>query len=146
MNLSIHFTLEEFLASETAARQGIDNYPPARAYENLKMLAVAMEQVRDLLGYPIHVNSGYRCPALNSAVGSKPTSAHIDGLAVDFTCAAFGPPVEVCRAIEASKLPFDQCIREFDAWSHFAIAHRGLIGRRQVLTIDKAGTRTGLEE
>ncbi len=146
MQLTEHFSLEEFTASETAARLGIDNYPGTNAYENLKLLAVAMEEVRKLLGHPIHINSAYRCPALNSAVHSRPTSAHVDGLAADFTCAAFGSPVEVCRAIAASTIQYDQIIHEFSAWTHLAIAHKGLIGRREMLTIDRTGTRFGLEK
>lgn len=146
MQLSPHFTLEEMTASENAARLGIDNYPTAIAYENLKMLAVAAEQIRDLLGYPMHVNSAYRSQRLNSLTpGSSKTSAHMDGLAMDFTCAGFGTPLEICRTLQASKLPFDQVIHEFNSWCHFAIAHRGLIGRRDVLTIDRNGTRKGLE-
>ncbi len=145
MKISKYFDLEELVASETAARNGIDNYPPPGPYENLKMLTAAADQIREMLGFPIHVNSAYRCPQLNSLVGSRPTSAHVDGLAMDFTCSGFGPPEEVCRAILASTIPFDQLIFEFSSWTHFAIAHKGLVGRREVLTIDKKGTRKGLE-
>jgi zinc D-Ala-D-Ala carboxypeptidase len=145
MRLSDHFSLEEFIASDIAARSGIDNYPTARAYENLKMLAESAEAVRKVLGYPMHISSGYRCPSLNSMVGSRPTSAHVDGLAIDFTCPEFGTPLQVCREIASSKIPFDQVIHEFGSWCHFAIVQRGLIGRRELLTIDKKGTRMGLE-
>lgn len=145
MDISTHFTLEELIASENAARRGIDNYPSPRAYENLKMLAQSMEQVRALLGFPIHVNSAYRCPQLNNSTpGSSKLSAHMDGLAMDFICPGFGTPLEICRKIAGSGFLWDQVIWEFGAWCHFAIAHKGLIGRQQVLTIDKNGTREGL--
>lgn len=143
--LSPHFTLEEMIASQDASRSGIDNYPTANAYENLKTLAQSAEQVRELLGFPMLITSGYRCPALNSLVGSKPTSAHTSGLAIDFHCPGFGTPVEICKAIAASDIPFDQVIHEFGAWCHFAITYKGLIGRRDLLTINKTGTRKGLE-
>lgn len=151
MQLSPHFTLEEMIASQDASRSGIDNTPTTNAYENLKMLAQSAEQVRELLGFPMLITSGYRCPALNSLVGSKPTSAHTSGLAIDFHCPGFGTPVEVCKAIAASDIPFDQVILEFynpengSGWCHFAITYKGLIGRRDLLTINKTGTRKGLE-
>lgn len=144
MQLSEHFSLEEMIASDTAARAGIDNYPAARAYENLKLLAASAEKIRALLGFPMHVSSGYRCAQLNSLVGSKPTSAHPDGLAMDFTCPQFGSPLDICKALASSDIAFDQVIHEFGAWCHFAIAHKGLIGRQDLLTIDKGGTRKGL--
>ncbi len=144
MQLSEHFTLEEFIASQDASRAGIDNYPTATAFENLKLLAESAELVRTLLGSPMLITSGYRCAALNSLVGSKPTSAHTGGLAIDFHCPGFGTPLEICKAIAASDIPFDQVIHEFGSWCHFAIAHKGLIGRQDLLTIDKAGTRKGL--
>lgn len=144
--ISPHFSLEELITSTNAARLGIDNHPAAVAYENLKRLATSGELVRTLLGFPIHVNSAYRCPELNAATpGSSKTSAHMDGLAMDFICPGFGTPLQICQAISASDIPFDQVIYEFGAWCHFAIAHKGLIGRRDLLTIDKNGTRKGLE-
>ncbi len=144
MNLSAHFTLEEMIVSQDASRSGIDNYPPANAYENLKLLAQSAEQVRALLGAPMLITSGYRCAALNSLVGSKPTSAHTSGRAIDFHCPGFGTPLEICKAIADSDIPFDQIIHEFGSWCHFAITYKGLIGRRDLLTIDKSGTRKGL--
>jgi hypothetical protein len=144
MKLSDHFTLEEMIASQDASRASIDNNPPAYVYENLKMLAQSAEQVRTLLGFPMLITSGYRCPALNSLVGSKPTSAHTSGLAIDFHCPEFGIPLEICKAIAASEIPFDQVIHEFGSWCHFAITYKGLMGRKDLLTIDKSGTRKGL--
>ena len=146
MQLTTHFTLEELIASQNASRLGIDNYPGVAQIQNLKYLAESLELVRDLLGHPIHVSSGFRSVELNAnpAVGGQKTSAHMDGLAADIECHAFGTPLEICRAIAASEIPFDQIIREFDSWCHFAIPHKGLIGRRDLLTIDKAGTRQGL--
>src|SRR5438105_2154633 len=117
MNLSPHFTLEEFTASQTAARMGIDNTPSTSVVENLKRTAAGLEQVRIILNAnPIRISSGYRCAALNEAVGSKPTSQHTIGEAADFTCAAFGTPGQIIRAVLGSSLAFDQIIHEFDSW------------------------------
>lgn len=144
-NLSDHFTLGEFLASQTAARYGIDNTPTPEVFANLKKTAYLMEQVRALLGGPIFVSSGYRSPDVNHAIGGSSTSAHMFGQACDFTCPSAGSPLDICRKIEESDLQYDQLIREFDAfgggWVHIAWRDNP---RRQALTIDASGTRTGI--
>lgn len=130
MNLSEHFTLEELTASEIATRKGIDNTPNAEAIANLTELAGFLEKVRALLGVPLHINSAYRGPKVNAAVGGSTTSAHMTGQAADFVAPAYGTPQEIAKAIEASTIDFDQLIYE-GTWVHFGI--RGDM-RRQVLT------------
>lgn len=142
MNLSPNFTLEELTASETAERHGIDNTPTPEIIENLRHLAAALQEVRTLLGNkPITINSGYRCPAVNEKLGSKPTSDHCKGLAADFVCPSFGSPDDIVRAILASPISYKQVIREFDRWVHIAVPAPGEEPRRQALIIDKQGTR-----
>ena len=141
MNLTPHFTLEEMTASQSAARLGLDNTPPAEMVEALKRTAQLIEEVRALLGKPVLVSSGYRSPAVNRAVGGAANSAHMLGCAADFSCPAFGSPLDICRAVAASDIAFDQLIHEFRAWVHIAWAPSP---RRMVLTIDTAGTRLGL--
>lgn len=136
-SLSAHFTLDEATASQTAARLGLDNDPPLDVVLNMKRAALGMEQVRQLLGQPIHVNSWYRSPALNQAVGSKPTSDHLTGFAVDFICPTYGKPQAVVKAILASGIDFKQVIYEFGSWVH--ISFNGM--QRQALVIDSNGTR-----
>ena len=143
MQLSPNFSLKELTASETAERHGIDNTPTPEIIENLKLLAAALQEVRTLLGNkPIQINSGYRSPAVNEKLGSKPTSDHCKGLAADFVCPSFGSPDEIVRAIMGSAIPYKQVIREFDRWVHFAIPAPGEEPRRQALIIDKQGTRS----
>lgn len=144
MMLSDHFSLAEFTASDTAARAGIDNEPSPDILENLRWNAANLEAVRSLLGVPLHITSGYRCPALNTLVGSKPTSAHIHGLAADFIAPAFGKPIDVCDKIAASGIPFDQLIHEFGRWTHIGWTKLGEHPRRQVLTINASGTHAGI--
>jgi hypothetical protein len=127
--LSAHFSLEELTASQTAARQCIDNTPNPAVVANLKVAAAGMEQVRVILGNRvITVSSGYRSPRLNAAVGGAKKSAHMLGYAIDFNCFSFGAPLAVCRAIVASDLLFDQIIEE-GPWTHisFAPAMRRLV-------------------
>ena len=104
MKLSPNFKLDELIWSDTAQRLGIDNRPDARITSHLVALAAGLEQVRVLLGNrPIRINSGYRCPALNRAVGGAASSAHMLGYAADFTCAEFGPPLSIVREIQRQR-------------------------------------------
>ena len=121
MQLSEHFSLKEFTYSEIATRKGIDNTPNTEMLENLRMLALRLEGVRDVLSMPIHITSGYRSPKLNAAIGSKPTSSHVNGLAVDFICPSFGDPLEICHKLKEhwAEIEFDQLIYEGD-WVHIS--------------------------
>ena len=132
MNLSEHFTLEEATYSETAVRMGIPNQPSSLQLENMKHAAAELEKIRALLGKPMHINSWLRLPDVNVAVGGSKISSHMDGFAIDFTCAGFGTPLEVCKAIEKAGIKFDQMIHEYARWTHVSFAPAM---RQQVLTI-----------
>lgn len=136
--LSEHFTLAEFTASQTAARRGIDNTPDAATVQMLKNTAFQMEKVRSLLGVSINVSSAYRSPTLNRAIGGSATSAHCRGEAVDFTAPSFGTPKEICKLIEKSGIKFDQLIYE-RTWVHIAFDSSP---RQQVLTAHFGGGAT----
>lgn len=87
MKLTENFTLEELYRSSTAARIGVDNFPSPVVQENLKMLAERILQpIRDAYRHPIRVTSGYRCAAVNRAVGGAKTSQHLTGCAADIRC------------------------------------------------------------
>lgn len=148
--LTLHFTLDELTDSQVAARTGLDNRPPADARANLVRLATTLEHVRAILGCPVIISSGYRCPALNTAIGGSTTSAHLRGLAADFTVPMYGPPLKIARVLAASDLPFDQLIQEGGHWVHLGLPHVGEIARRQLLTavFTKGGTvyKDGLYE
>lgn len=132
--LSEHFTLEEMVHSQTAARKGIDNTPSAEVVKNLRKTAELLEQVRRLLGdAPILVSSGYRSEELNKAVGGSKKSAHIQGLAADFTAPQVGKPFDVARKIAASDIAYDQLIYEYETWVHIGFAAAS--PRRQNLSI-----------
>jgi hypothetical protein len=142
MNLTPHFTLDELTASEAAERNGWDNTPNEQELENLKRLAAFLEEVKTALGgRPVMVSSGFRCKQVNDSVGSKDTSQHRIGCAVDFRVPQLTPD-EVVKTIIESGLPYDQVIREFDRWTHLSIPNTPETApRRQVLIIDKTGTR-----
>jgi hypothetical protein len=139
-----HFTLVEFTDSQTAARRGIDNAPPARERKNLQRTAETMEKVRTLLGdHPVLISSGYRSPPVNAAVGGSKNSAHMSGLAVDFSCPGFGTPKQICRKLaqHMKELEIDQLIHEYDTWVHLGLSAGK--PRYMAMTIDSKGTRNG---
>jgi hypothetical protein len=139
--LSEHFSLEELTFSEIASRNKIDNTPSDAIIAKLKFTASQMELVRSALGNNfIHVNSGYRCLAANTLLGSKSTSQHTKGEAVDFICRPFGTPRDIVLLLKSSNIKFDQLILEFDSWVHISFVS-STKPRRQVLIIDKLGTR-----
>jgi len=134
-----HFTLAELTA--TSHRQ-FDNTPNEAETANLQRLAEFLEEVKIALdGKPIMVNSAFRSKQVNDSVGSKDTSQHRIGCAADFRVPGMTPDA-VVRAVIAAGLPFDQIIREFDAWTHISVTNTpDGTPRRQALIIDKAGTR-----
>jgi putative chitinase len=127
---SKYFTLEEMTASNTAIRRGINNVPTGSAMQALAYTAKRMDTVRALLGHPIRVSSGYRSPALNNVIGGSNNSAHTLGYAVDFTCPGYGSPKDICKAIMAAKIQYDQLIYE-GTWVHISFDLRN---RMQDLT------------
>ena len=128
-----HFTLAELTHTD---HRSLNNTPNAGELANLQRLAEFLEVVKTTLGgKPVMINSAFRSKAVNDAVGSKDTSQHRLGLAADFRVPGMIPDA-VVRALLA--LPYDQIIREYDAWTHISISDKP---RRQALIIDKQGVR-----
>jgi hypothetical protein len=140
MNLTLHFTLEELTFTD---HREFDNTPNEQELENLKRLSLFLEEVKKLLGgKAIMVNSAFRSEQVNAAVGSKDTSQHRRGCAADIRVPNMTPD-EVVQAIINSDLQYDQCIREFDRWTHVSIPNvENAEPRKMALIIDKQGTRT----
>jgi len=134
-----HFSLEELTFSDTAVRLGINNnVTDPTLLSNLHELAVGLEQIRDLLNAPLHINSGYRCLLLNGAVKGSINSAHMQGWAADFTCRLFGTPLEIVKEVTKAGIKVDQIIQE-GAWVHvsFNPQMRNLV---MTATFNKFGT------
>jgi len=130
-----HFTLAELTHTD---HRSLDNTPNDAERANLQRLAEFLELVKVALGgKPVMVNSAFRSKAVNDAVGSKDTSQHRVGCAADIRVPGMTPDQAV-RALIATQLPYDQIIREYDAWTHISIADKP---RRQALIIDKLGVR-----
>jgi uncharacterized protein YcbK (DUF882 family) len=140
MNLTEHFTLEELIASQTAARHGFDNTPGAQEVASLTRLCEQiLEPARLALG-PLHISSGYRAPNVNAAVGGSKSSAHMKGFAADVI------PLQVSKRDFAlwviRNCEFDQVIFEFGSfpdhpsWIHVSAEPRN---RKEVLRTVKGG-------
>jgi hypothetical protein len=122
MRLSKNFTLDEFLLSQTAARQGIDMTPPDWVVANLQRLVTGcMQPLRDEVNAGIFISSGFRPEELNKAIGGSSTSAHVSGDAADFKVSGQSP-FDTSELIVAMDLPFDQVIHEFGRWVHLGVA------------------------
>lgn len=138
-NLTEHFTLEELTRSATATKLGYLNIPEDEHLPNLIRLCTdLLEPIRAIIGGPLHINSGYRCPRLNAAVGGVVDSAHMDARAADFVVPQWDLSA-VWEKVAASDLPFDQLIWEYNSlgsqWIHAAIAKEGDEPRREVLKL-----------
>ena len=140
MRLSKHFSLEELTHSDTAVRLDIDNTPTVEVIDNLTFLSEKLEDVRALLRNPMLVSSGFRSLIPNRHLGSRDTSSHVKGLAVDFISPSFGNPEAIVKAIVESDIQYDQVILEFNRWVHLSFAKEN--PRLQALIIDKQGVRT----
>lgn len=140
MQLTEHFTLEEFTRSQTATRLHIDNTPNAEQLSNIENTAERLEEFRIFLGKPVIITSGFRCPTLNKAIGSSDKSQHVKGQAVDFHC--LGEDIkDTITAIIGSSLGFDQLILEYGSWIHVSFLKPIYKERGQALIIDRDGTR-----
>ncbi len=117
-SLTPHFTLEEMVFSQQATRLGINNVPSPQYIDSLKNLCEnILEPLREIVGKPVNVNSGYRSPDLNRAIGGSPTSQHMEGKAADIRIEGFSAQA-LFDLINESTLPYDQLIQEFDSWVH----------------------------
>lgn len=116
-----NFLPHEFFVSETARRLGIENSTDdISILASLNVVADKMQEIRDAIGLPITITSAYRCPDLNKAVGSKDTSQHLKGQAVDFQCHRFGTAEDIVVFIKEKGIEVDQVLVE-QGWVHLSI-------------------------
>ena len=145
MQLSKHFTLKEMTKSMTAQRRGIDNTPGSGEIKALGDLCYEiLEPLRAHFDKPVTITSGYRSEALCEAIGSKKTSQHAKGQAVDLEI--FGVPNIQTAYWLQNNVDFDQLIMEYydkddpaGGWVHISY-HESDSNREQVLTYDGKNT------
>ena len=146
MKLTNNFTLEELTKSETALRRGLNNTPTVEVVENLKVLAEkVLQPVRDHFAKGVKVNSGYRAPEVNAAVGGSKTSDHCKGMAADIEIP--GVPNYNLALWIRDNLEYTQLILEFytpgiadSGWVHVSYDPANL--KRQVLTAVRKNGKT----
>jgi hypothetical protein len=146
MNLSANFTLKELTKSDTATRLGLDNTPDEQALENLKTLCeMVLQPVREHFGKSVTVNSGFRSPESNAAVGGSKTSDHCKGQACDIEIAGVAN-ADLAQWI-MDNLEYTQLILEFytpgipdSGWVHVSYDPNNL--KKQELTATKVAGKT----
>lgn len=128
-----YFTVSELIASDIARQKNIDNTPPPDVRVKLSNLIHGLlDPIREKWGGPITVNSGYRCPRLNNAVGGVPTSQHMRGEAADITVGSPENNRRLFDMIADGGFDFDQLIDESGyRWVH--VSYSPGKNRRQVL-------------
>jgi len=146
MNLSANFTLKELTKSDTATRLGLDNTPDDATIENLKLLCQeVLQPIRDHFGKSVTVNSCFRSPESNAAVGGSKTSDHCLGRAADIEIDGIPNP-ELAQWI-MDNLDYTQLILEFytqgqpnSGWVHVSYDPNNL--KNQELTAVKVAGKT----
>jgi len=149
MRLSKNFTMAEFTKSQTAERKGIDNTPQGEHLDAAKALFEnVVQKVREHFGVTV-INSGYRSPALNEAVGGSSKSQHCKGEAADIECPGTAN-ADVANWI-VDNLDFDQVILEFytpgipdSGWVHVSYKADGS-NRKSILTAKRVDGKTVYE-
>jgi zinc D-Ala-D-Ala carboxypeptidase len=148
MQLSKNFALVELITSQEAARRGLDNTPTPQVITNLTNLVKnVLQPLRDLVGKPIVISSGYRSPAVNSAIGGAINSEHMTGCAADFTIP--GKTNKETAQLIMYNLTFNQLILEFYrednpyyGWVHCSYSASG--NKKEVLHFDGNNYYPGL--
>jgi hypothetical protein len=128
--LTPDFNLNEFTVSQTAERFGYNNTPDNQAILNLKELCVhVLQPFREIIGVPVFISSGYRCPSANAIIGGYYHSQHLEGKAADFLT----PSCQLSASFNTilKNLPFDQLIFEFGKWIH--VSYNGTENRKQAM-------------
>ena len=146
MNLTANFSLHELSKSETALRMGFDNTPDEEATENLRLLCeMVLQPVRDHYGKGVKVNSAYRSPESNAAVGGSKTSDHCKGMAADIEIPGVAN-ADLAQFI-MDNLNYTQLILEFytpgipdSGWVHVSYDPNNL--KKQELTATKVAGKT----
>lgn len=134
----LNFTISELVKSDTAERQGINNTPDINSLDNLlELIFYVLQPIRDKLGKPMVITSGYRSAKVNALVGGVGNSQHLYGQACDFVVNGMTPK-QVVEFIKKSGVEFDQCIEEHScntSWVH--ISYNKNHNRKQILLIKK---------
>lgn len=136
-----NFELREFIESDTAKKRRIDNTPTFLVVAHLQEVCeVFLQPLRNAWGKPITISSGYRCPALNRAIGGVNNSAHLDGYGVDCVSEDFDKFCQFAKDfVQKAGIRFDQLIIEKSGssrWLHFSLKGKNGQQRGEVFNLE----------
>ena len=141
LKLSKNFTLQEFCKSSAAKKHGLNNVPNAEQISNLQALCDnVLQPLRDGLGEPVIINSGFRCPALNIITGGVKNSQHMKGEAADINVKGSKKYARKIIAYILENLVFDQLILERQGkaiWVHVSYSTKNNRMQYKEITIKR---------
>lgn len=121
--INLNFKMSELIHSDEAKRHGINNIPnDQQILDNmLDLITYCLQPLRNYIGKPMKVNSGYRCKTLNDlpTVRGAKNSQHLTGCACDFTVQGLTVK-QILEKVKASGIEYDQCINEYNLWCHIS--------------------------
>lgn len=127
MRLTENFDYKEFVHSDIADKYGIDNEPKRDDIkENIQQLAKVLQKIRDRLGEPIHISSGYRSKELNDTIAGATNSDHLYGCACDIRCSDNKKLFDlICEMAQKGEIQCRQIIDEMNyRWIHVSINNK----------------------
>ena len=118
--MNLNFTISELIKSDTAVKNNINNMPDIKSLDNLlNLIFYCLQPLRDKLGKPIIITSGYRCEKVNTLVKGKNNSQHLKGQAADFKVAGM-TITQIIDFVKKSGIEYDQLINEYDRYVHIS--------------------------
>lgn len=124
--MALNFKMSELIYSDTAIKYNINNMPDINSLDcMLDLIVYCLQPIREKIGKPMIVSSGYRCGEVNKLVGGavdahgNPTSQHCKGQACDFTISGMSPS-QIIEKIKSYGIEYDQIINEYDQWVHIS--------------------------
>ena len=132
--MELNFTFKELCNSDIAKQCKINNQPVTiEQYQNMmELIFNVLQPLRDRLGKPVNITSGFRCPLLNSKVGGVGNSQHLTGCAADIYVSGCTPRT-LFDYIKGSGIVYDQLINEYDQWVH--VSYRKGHNRKQAFKL-----------
>ena len=116
----LNFTISELCRSDTAEQNGLNNMPDINSLDNLlELIFYVLQPLRDKLGKPMVITSGFRSVKVNELVGGVDNSQHLYGQAADFVVNGM-TPAQVVEFVKKSGIEYNQLINEYDQWTHIS--------------------------
>ncbi len=132
--MKLNFTISELIKSDTAIKNNINNMPDIKSLDNLlDLIFYCLQPLRDKLGKPVIITSGYRNQKVNTLVKGKNNSQHLKGQAVDFKVKGMTTQ-QTIDFVKNADIEFDQLINEYGKWVHISFNKNN--NRKQILYIN----------